>query len=61
MLQLSINPFSPSVHIQILQNDLLTFPLRMSWENLIEDQGIFTWVINLIILITYLLTMYGYC
>ena len=47
--------------MQILQTDLHTFPLRMSQENLIKDQGIFTWVIILIILITYLLTMYGYC
>ena len=55
------NPLSPSIHIQILQTDLHTFPLRISWENLIKDQGIFTWVIILLILITYLLTMYGYC
>ena len=58
---LQLNPLSPSIHIQILQTDLHTFPLRMSQENLIKDQGIFTWVIILIILITYLLTMYGYC
>ena len=25
------------------------------------DQGIFSWVITLLILITYLLTVYGYC
>ena len=25
------------------------------------DQGIFFWVITLLILITYLLTVYGYC
>ena len=36
-----INPLSPSIHIQILQTDLHTFPLRISWENLIKDQGIF--------------------
>ena len=56
-----LNPLSRSIHIQILQTDLHTFPYRMSWENLIKDQGIFTWVIILLILITYLLTMYGYC
>ena len=33
----------------------------MSRENLIKDQGIFSWVITLLILITYLLTVYGYC
>ena len=32
----------------------------MSLENLLKDQGIFTAVIILLILITYLLTMYGY-
>ena len=32
----------------------------MSLENLIKDQDSFTWVIILLILITYLLTMYGY-
>ena len=56
-----INPLSPNIHIQILQTDLYTFPLRMSWENLIIDQGIFSCVIILWILITYLLTGYGYC
>ena len=25
------------------------------------DQGIFSWVITLLIFITYLLTVYGYC
>ena len=34
-------PLSPNIHIQILQTDLHTFPLWMSWENLIKDQGIF--------------------
>ena len=33
----------------------------MSWENLIIDQGIFSWVIILFILIKYLFTVYGYC
>ena len=55
------NPLSPSIHIQILQTDLHTFPWRISRENLMIDQGIFSWVIILLILITYLLTMYGYC
>ena len=53
------NPLSPSIHIQILQTDLHTFPLRISWENLITDQGIFSLVIILLILLTYLLTVYG--
>ena len=35
------NPLSPNIHIQILQTDLYTFPSRISWENLIKDQGIF--------------------
>ena len=33
----------------------------MSGENLIIDQGNFSCVIILLILITYLLTVYGYC
>ena len=47
------NPLSPNIHIQILQTDLYKFPLRMSWENLIKDQSIFSWVIISLILITY--------
>ena len=27
---LSINPLSPNIHVQILQTDLYTFPLRIS-------------------------------
>ena len=46
---ISINPLSPNIHIQILQTDLHTFPLRISWENLIKDQGIFSLVIILLI------------
>ena len=38
----SLNPLSPNIHIQILQTDLYTFPLRISKENLIKDQGIFS-------------------
>ena len=45
-------PFSPNIHIQILQTYLHTFPFWMSWENLIKDQGIFPQVIILLILIT---------
>ena len=55
------NPLSPGIHIEILQTDLRTFPQRISCENLIIDQSIFSWVIILFILITYLLTVYGYC
>ena len=54
-----INPLSPSIHIQILQTDLHTFSYRISWENLFKDQSIFSWVIILLILITFLFTVYG--
>ena len=57
----SLNPLIPGIHIQILQTDLHTFPQRISCGNLIIDQGIFSWVIILLILITYLLTVHGYC
>ena len=46
------NPLSPNIHIKILHTDLYTFPLRISKENLIKDQSIFSWVIILLILIT---------
>ena len=49
---IAINPLSPSIHIQILQTDLHTFPLRISWENLIKHQGIFSFVIIFYILTT---------
>ena len=49
----NINPLSPDIHLQILHTDLYTFPLRISWENLKKDQGIFTLVIILLILITF--------
>ena len=55
MVQLYIsflNPLSPNIHIQILQTDLYTFPYRISWEKLIKDQGIFSFVIILLILLT---------
>ena len=61
MLFTDLNPLSPSNHIQILQIDLHTFLWRISWENLIKYQSIVTWVIILLILRTYLLTVYGYC
>ena len=32
---LLLNPLSPNINIQILQTGLYTFPLRISWENLI--------------------------
>ena len=31
-----LNPLSLSIHLQILQTDLHTCPLRISWENLIR-------------------------
>ena len=37
-----VNPLSPNIQIQILQTGLYTFPLRISWDNLIKDQGIFS-------------------
>ena len=46
------NPSSPSIHIQILQTALHTFPLRISWESLITDQSIFSLVIIVLTLIT---------
>ena len=45
---------SPNIHIQILQTDLHTFPWRISWENLVQDQ-IFLFVIILSILIDFAL------
>ena len=48
-----VNSLSPNtIHIQILQTNLHTFPLRISCENLIKDHGIFSVVIILLILIT---------
>ena len=51
-LQILFNPLSPSIHIQILQTDLHTFPLRISWENLIKHHGIFSLMIISLIRIT---------
>ena len=45
LYEIHFNPLSPSIHIQILQTDLHAFPLRISWENLIKHQGIFSFVI----------------
>ena len=47
-----LNPLSPNIHIQILQTDLHTSPLRISWENLIKDHEIFSMTIIFLILIT---------
>ena len=41
----NINPLSHNINIKILQTDLHTFPLRISLEHLITDQGIFSLVI----------------
>ena len=46
------NHLSPNMHLQILETDLHTFPCRISWENLIKDQSIFSLVIILLTLIT---------
>ena len=48
-IQLTLS-FSPNTHIQILETDRHTFPLRISWENLIKDQDNFSVVIILLIL-----------
>ena len=47
-----LNPLSPNIQVQILQSHLHTFPLRISWENLMKDPGIFSLVIILLSLIT---------
>ena len=52
LIAMNINPLSPNIYIQILQTDLHTSPLRISWENLIKDHGIFSMMIILLILIT---------
>ena len=44
------------IHIQILQTDLPTFPPRISWENLVKDQSIFSFLIIFLVLITFSLT-----
>ena len=51
-LRPTCNPLSPRIHIQILQTDRHTFPLRTGWENLIKHQGIFSFVIIFYILTT---------
>ena len=51
-LQILFNPLSPNIHIEILQTDPHTFPLRISWENLIKHHGIFSLVIISLIRIT---------
>ena len=51
-MHFSLNPLSPNIHIHILQTDLHTSPLGISWENLIKDLAIFSMVITLLILIT---------
>ena len=56
-----INPLSLNIHIQILQTDLHTFPLRMSWKNLTKDHSIFSLVIILLILISFFLIVHKYC
>ena len=50
--QVEFNSLSPNIHVQILQTGLYTFPLRISWENSIKDQGIFSLVIILLTLTT---------
>ena len=52
LFYVQFNPLSPNIHLQILQTDLYILPWRMSWENLIKDQAIFSYVIILFILMT---------
>ena len=40
--RLTVNPLSPNIYRQILQTDLYTFPWKLSWENLVKDQSIFS-------------------
>ena len=47
------NPLSTNIHIKILQTDFHMFPWRISWENLLTDQGTIPLVINLLILMTF--------
>ena len=47
-----INSLNPNFHIQILKTDVHTFPLRISQENLIKHQGIFSLMIIFYILTT---------
>lgn len=54
-------PLSPSIRHTNSLNWSTYISLRISQENLIIDQGIFSWVNILLSLITYLLTVYGYC
>ena len=46
----ALNPLISNIHMQTLQTDLHTFPLRISCENLIKYYGIFSLVIILLIL-----------
>ena len=50
------NLLSPKIHIQILQTDLHTFPPRISWENLVKDQSILSFLTIFLVLITFSLT-----
>ena len=40
--RLTVNPLSPNTNIQILKTDLYIFPWKLSWENLVKDQGNFS-------------------
>ena len=39
MVQVSVNPLIPDIHIQILLTDLHTFSHSVSWGNLLKDQS----------------------
>ena len=52
-MTLLLDPWSPNIHLQILQTGLYTFPVRISSENLIKDQSIFSFVSIVLTLITF--------
>ena len=56
-----INPLNPTIHVQILQTDVHTFPLRPRRENLIKDQSAsLRWSFDYFSQ-PFLLIMYWYC
>ena len=52
---------SPSIHVQILHTDLLTFPYKISRDNLTKDQSISLWWLFYWFLLPFLLFIYRYC
>ena len=55
-------PLSPNIHMQILQTDLYTFPLRISYEHLIKDHWKpFAFACGSFYYFSQLLMMYAHC